>query len=361
MPPSREVQPPSSEKSEAARISVIVITLNEENNIAACLDSLIRQDYPSERFEIFVVDASQDATPEIVRRYPSVRYVRSAKGFSRQKNAGLLASRSELVAFTDADCIAPPGWLGAIARAFSNPSIDGIGGNAYPPPGSGYFEKCAAAIGHPAGGAIGFDANVSRGPRGIEFIAGCNSAFRRSALVAVGGFDQGFEDGGEDVDLSRRLKQGGFYLDYIPDLTVYHKPRPSLWPYIRWNIGVGVTKFNLRRPGLFRILLQPAFIAWPLLGLITAAGFVLRFPRLGGALLILGWLGYLGILYFFSRPYPLLLRRRRRVGLGLFSAMTIVPALILVRQACINLGQLRMWIRVRREARGGVETPSPEL
>ena len=359
MPPSRDVPPPPLEESEAARISVIVITLNEEENIAACLDSLLSQDYPPERYDIFVVDASLDTTPEIVKRYPSVRYLRSTQGFSRQKNAGRLASGSELVAFTDADCIVPPDWLGIIARAFSDPSVDGIGGNAYPPPGSGYFEKCAAAIGHPAGGSIGFDANVKRGPQGIEFIGGCNAAFRRSALDAVGGYDPGFEDGGEDVDISRRLKRRGFYLDYIPDLTVYHRPRPSLRSYMRWNIGVGATKFNLRHPGLLRILLQPGFIAWPVLGLVAAAGIALRSPWLGGALLVLSWLGYLGILYVFSRPYPLLWRRRRRVGLGLFSLATAVPALIFVRQVCINLGQLRKWLRVRREGRGGADTASP--
>jgi cellulose synthase/poly-beta-1,6-N-acetylglucosamine synthase-like glycosyltransferase len=337
-----------------------VITLNEEENIAACLDSLVSQDYPRERYEILVVDASQDATPEIVKRYPSVRYLRSEKGFSRQKNAGLSASVSELIAFTDADCIAPPEWLRTIAGSLSDPSVDGIGGNAFSPPGSGYFARCAAAIGHPAGGSLGFDANVRRSPRGIEFIAGCNAAFRRSALEAVGGFDPGFNDGGEDVDISRRLKRHGCFLDYAPGLSVYHKPRPSLGHYLKWNIGVGATKFNLQRPGLLRILLQPFFLAWPVLGLAGAAVLTIRSPWLGAALLALGWLGYLGALYAFTRPYPLLLRRRSRAGLGLISVVTIVPALVFARQVCINLGQLKKWLKVRREARAGADTASRE-
>jgi GT2 family glycosyltransferase len=360
MLPSPEVPVPRFRENETLLISVIVITLNEEKNIASCLDSLLSQDYPPERYAVVVVDASQDSTPEIVKRYPSVRYLRSTKGFSRQKNLGLQAADSALVAFTDADCLAPPDWLRVIARAFSDPGIDGIGGNAYLPPGSGYFEKCAAAVGHPAGGAIGFDANVTRGPRGIEFIAGCNAAFRRSALKAVGGFDPGFEDGGEDVDLSRRLKRSGFFLDYIPELTVYHKSRSSLWLYVRWNIGVGATKYNLQHPGALRLLLQPAFVVWPALGLLAVAGIGLHSPRLGGALLVLGWLGYLGILYLFSRPYPLLIRRRRRIGLSLFSVATAVPALIFLRQVCINLGQFRKRLKVSREARAGADTASPE-
>jgi len=351
MPPSPEPPGAPLEDHGAALISVIVITLNEEKNIAACLDSLSRLDYPPEKHSITVVDASQDATPEIVRGYPKVHYLRSGKGFSRQRNAGLRATESEIVAFTDADCLIPSEWLRVISRAFKDPNVSGVGGNALLPPGSGYFERCAAAVGHPAGGSIGFDANVTRGPGGIDFIAGCNSAFRRSALEAVGGYDSGFEDGGEDVDLSRRLRQSGFFIDYVPELTVYHKPKSSLRPFVRWNIGVGRTKYNLGRPGLPRLLMESSSILWPALWLMAAAGIVVRSPGIGGALLLLGWLGYLGVLYFFSRPYPLLIRRRRRAGLSLLSVATAVPALIIVRQACINLGQLRKWIKARSGAR----------
>lgn len=351
MPSCPEASGALLEDHKPALVSVIVITLNEEKNIAACLDSLLRLDYPPEKHSITVVDASQDATPEIVRGYPKVRYLRSEKGFSRQRNAGLHATESEIVAFTDADCLIPPEWLRVINRVFKNPNISGIGGNALLPPGSGYFERCAAAIGHPAGGSIGFDANVARGPGGIDFIAGCNSVFRRPALEAVGGYDPGFEDGGEDVDISRRLKRSGFFIEYVPELTVYHKPKSSLRPFIRWNIGVGRTKYNLRRPGLLRLLLEPGFILWPALWLLAAAGIAVRYTWLGGALLLLGWLGCLAVLYFFSRPYPLLIRRRRRAGLSLLSVVTAVPALIFVRQVCVNLGQLRKWFRVRSGAR----------
>lgn len=336
---------------DAAQISVIVITLNEEKNIAACLDTLLRLDYPRNRHTITVVDASQDATPEIVGAYPMVRYVRSEKGFSRQRNAGLNATRSEIVAFTDADCLVPPDWLRVIDRAFKYPKISGIGGNALVPPGSGYFERCAAAVGHPAGGSIGFDANVRRGPGGIEFIAGCNSAFRRAALEVVGQYDPGFEDGGEDVDISRRLKRNGFLLDFIPELSVFHKPKSSLWSFMRWNVGVGRTKHNLRRPGFLRLMLEPGFILWPVLGLSAAAAVALRYPGLAGGPFLLGWLLYLSALYCFSRPYRFLFRRRQQAGLGTLSVATVVPALVLVRQVCINQGQLRKWFRARSEAK----------
>jgi len=333
-------------------ISVVVITLNEEENIAACLESLLRQDYPVHLTEILVVDASQDSTPQIVSRYPRVRYLRAEKGFSRQKNAGLQAAGSELVAFTDADCLVPPDWLGEIARAFQKENLAGVGGNAFLPPGSGYFEACASAKGHPAGGAIGFDANVKRGPEGVAFLAGCNSAFRKTALLAVGGFNPDFQDGGEDVDLSRRLRENGFLIDYRPSLTVFHKPHWPLGHFIRWNIRVGFSKFNLQKPTLLKLLVEPSFVAWPLalLGGLLAVAFWWN-PLGSACLLVLIWGAYLALLRFASRPYPLLLRRRFRLRLGPFAVLFAVPFLILVRQIFINWGQLRKWFRRRSAAR----------
>lgn len=328
-------------------ISIVVITRNEAANIRDCLDSLTAVDYPPDRHEILVVDASTDATPRIAGAYPRVRVLRSAAGFSRQKNAGLRAAAFDVVAFTDADCIIPPDWLRVADRVFGGPDAPaGIGGNAYPPPGTSRFGLWSACVGHPGGGAIGFDANVGPDPRGVSFLAGCNAIFRKAALRAAGGFHPGFQDGGEDVDVSRRLRARGDRLDYVPDLTVFHKARPTLRAYVRWNLGVGGTKFNLRRPSVGRLLAEaggPALIAaawlwtsrWP-------AVFLAAVP----ALWLLAVLGLIAA----TRPYPLLLRRRRRIGVGLAAVLTVVPALVLVRQAAILGGQFKKWRRRRDPA-----------
>ena len=255
-----------SKKLPLPGISIIVITLNEEKNIRTCLTSLNKQQYPDENYEIIVVDASSDATPVIAAEFDRVRIIKSKKGFSRQKNTGLRAARFAIVAFTDADCLIPENWLPTIAAAMSDPRITAIGGNALAPPQSDWFNLCVACVGHPGGGAIGFDANAQPGSQGISFIAGCNGAFRKSAITEVGGFGAHFQDGGEDVDLSRRLRQAGYRLDYIPQLTLYHKPHSPFMHYVKWNVGVGVTKFNLQRPSLVKIIFDPRFPLWPLIG-----------------------------------------------------------------------------------------------
>ena len=331
----------------ASPVSVVVITLNEEQNIRECLDSLTALDYPEECFEILVVDASTDATPRIVEEYGRVRLIRSEKGFSTQKNVALKKAAFDILAFTDADCVIPGDWLRVVDRAFQDKGTAAIGGNAYPPPGTGRFGRWTACVGHPAGGAIGFDANVERSAAGISFVPGCNSVFRKEALLDVGGFDPDFFEGGEDVDVSRRLKEKGYFLDYVPELTVFHKPRGTLAGYLKWNVQVGITKFSLRQPSLAGLVFQPAFPLW---SLAAAAGIALLAARghPSAALILAGslWVLYLAGLVLLARPYRLLLGRRNRIGVRLFTVFTVIPVLIYLRQVGINIGQFKKRRRV---------------
>jgi mycofactocin glycosyltransferase len=93
--------------------SVIVISYNSEKTIRKCLNSLFAQD-TSLRFEVIVVDSSQDDTAAIVEReYPWVRLIhvsrRALPGEAR--NIGILNSSGDVVAFLASDCIAHSQWL----------------------------------------------------------------------------------------------------------------------------------------------------------------------------------------------------------------------------------------------------------
>jgi cellulose synthase/poly-beta-1,6-N-acetylglucosamine synthase-like glycosyltransferase len=331
------------ESEDYFSISIIVITYNEEKNIRDCLDSLIMLDYPKDKYEIIIVDASKDSTPLITESFKDVKLIRSIKGFSQQRNIGIKSTSFDILAFTDADCIVSSDWLKVINRVFKNKEIAAIGGNGYPPPKTGYFGKCVACIGHPSGGAVGFDSNVTRGDRGVDFMPGCNSAFKRKVLLNVGGFDPFFYDGGEDVDISRRIRQKGYYIDYIPELTVYHKPRTTLMEFIRWNIQVGITKYNIKRPSLIKLIFQPSFPLWSALFFSGLFFLFVNMSTLFIASLFILWPLSIIFLLFMAKPYSLLIKRRRKIGIDLFSIFTVIPFLIYVRQICINIGQIKKY------------------
>ncbi|RMD58246.1 glycosyltransferase [Candidatus Woesearchaeota archaeon] len=88
------------------RISIIIPTLNEEENIGRTLKALMRE----RPFEIIVVDAnSTDNTVQIARKY--ARVIRSSKGRARQMNAGARIARGDLLLFLHSDTILPRGAL----------------------------------------------------------------------------------------------------------------------------------------------------------------------------------------------------------------------------------------------------------
>jgi cellulose synthase/poly-beta-1,6-N-acetylglucosamine synthase-like glycosyltransferase len=334
--------------NEHSAISIIVITFNEEENIRDCLDSLLELDYPEDKYEIIVVDASTDFTPRIVEGYKKVSLIRSKKGFSQQRNVGLRAATFDILAYTDADCIVPRDWLKIINQTFRNKGIAAIGGNAFPPHRTNYFGKCVACVGQPAGGALGFDAIVTRTENGIDFIAGCNAVYRRSVLLDVAGFDNAFDNGGgADVDLSRRMKRKGYYIDYVPELTVYHKPRNTLLEYMRWNVRVGINRFNLKKPSLLQVIFQPSFPLWSIL-LFLGILSIRKIPTLFITALFLLWLLFIIILLVAAKFYPLLIKRRKIIGMSLFSILTVIPFLIYVGQICNNIGKIKKWLQTKR-------------
>ena len=98
-------------------ISVVVAARNEEYDLAALLKALSQQTHP--KFEVIVVDdGSTDRTAEIARSMAGVRLIATdGAGKKKALAAGIAAASNELLAFTDADCVPPPGWLSSLAAA----------------------------------------------------------------------------------------------------------------------------------------------------------------------------------------------------------------------------------------------------
>ncbi len=103
-------------------VSVLVAARNEEAHIANCLESLVHQKYPADRYEVVVVnDRSTDETRTIIggyqKKYDMVRCVNiisNSSGLTGKQNAlneGLKLCAGEIILNTDADCIAEPLWI----------------------------------------------------------------------------------------------------------------------------------------------------------------------------------------------------------------------------------------------------------
>ncbi|MEO6252828.1 MAG: glycosyltransferase [Ferruginibacter sp.] len=125
-----EFKPQLTNLAPLTRISVIIAARNEEENIAACLNSISQQLYPKELFEVIVVDDhSTDKTAEIVLNCPAANVklislkdqIGDQKLNSYKKKAIATAihqAAGELIVTTDADCLVNENWLQTMAAFY---------------------------------------------------------------------------------------------------------------------------------------------------------------------------------------------------------------------------------------------------
>ncbi len=206
-------------------ISVVVPVRNGAAALGLLLESLAAQTLAAERFEVVVVDngSRDDAAAETARRAGAV-VVREAwanRGLAR--NRGVEAAGAELIAFTDGDCRAEPGWLEALLDCLSRAPL--VAGpvrldTAAPPSRCERLELLWR---------FAQEENV----RDHGWAASANLGVRRAAFASIGGFDAQYRQIGEDVDLCLRAGAAGHRLGYCPEAAISHAAETRLGPILR--------------------------------------------------------------------------------------------------------------------------------
>ena len=221
------------------RVSVVVCAYNSEDTLRSCFDGLRELDYPD--YEVIVVnDGSTDATDDIVREYGFRLISTENRGLSSARNSGLEAATGEIVAYMDADARPDPHWLCHLATAFTRSSHAGIGGPNIPPADDGATAECVA---NAPGGPI----HVLLSDEIAEHIPGCNMAFWKSSLEAIGGFDPRFRIAGDDVDICWRLQDQGWTVGFSPGAVVWHHRRGCVKSYLKQQFEYGKAEALLER------------------------------------------------------------------------------------------------------------------
>jgi glycosyltransferase involved in cell wall biosynthesis len=275
-------------------VSVVVPTFLRPDLLNRCLASLFAQQFDPDRYEVVVAD---DAASEQTRclvdawdrgqypadcesadclripgssdRRPRVRYVavQARHGPAAARNCGWRAATGEIIAFTDDDCIADPGWLRGGLAALSTGAA-GAWGRVVVPLSQTPTDYERDAAGLETG----------------EFVT-ANCFYRRSILEQIGGFDERFEMAWrEDSDLYFSLLELGFPLVRAEAAVIFHPVRPA-------PPGISIrqqrkSQYNAllykKHPGLYRQRIQrqaPVEYYGMVTGLLMAAlGFVFDAP-----------------------------------------------------------------------------------
>ena len=214
------------------RVSVVVCAYNAADTLEDNLRSLEALTYPD--YEIILVnDGSKDRTSEIGRRFAKVRVIDTPNaGLSAARNVGLTEATGDIVAYTDADTRVDRDWLTFLVQPFLNSDVVGSGGPNVVPPDDPLTAQCIAR-------APGGPTHVLLDDRTAEHVPGCNMAFRRGALLAIGGFNPIYLRAGDDVDVCWRLQARGWKIGFASAALVWHHHRSSLNAYWRQQVGYG--------------------------------------------------------------------------------------------------------------------------
>jgi GT2 family glycosyltransferase len=191
-------------------VTVIVPTRDEAHNIGAFLASL------PEAIHLIVVDASQDATPEMVKTLRPKRtlLLRHPARIAEARQAGAEAATTNWLLLTDADVVFAPDYFGRLVAyrgyydAIYGPKLSNAEFSRY----YGWIaqgQRLADALGVPA-------------------VSGSNLFVNKNMLTSVGGFDLQLTCN-EDSELGWRIKRHGYRIAFAPDLAVIARDHRRLY------------------------------------------------------------------------------------------------------------------------------------
>lgn len=198
-------------------ISVIIPHYQDLKGLALCLEALESQTLPRNCFEIVIADNNSPVGLDAVERIVAGRAILISvrdKGAGPARNGAVSASRGEVLAFIDSDCVAEPQWLEEGIAGLER--FDLVGGRVRVLVSDPRHMTPAEAFER----VFAFDFETYIKKKG--FTGAGNMFCRREVFERTGQFGVGLS---EDVDWSRRAVSKGAKLGYVPEAAVGHPAR----------------------------------------------------------------------------------------------------------------------------------------
>ncbi len=251
-PESGWILPPASDDAAAAApvstpadgpsVSIIIPVLDRLDLTRACLAALHRHT-PAGRAELILVDnGSGDGTVEFLRAERAAGRLTALfnaenQGFARACNQGAAAARADALLFLNNDTEVRPGWLEPLlATLAGDPRVGAAGSKLLFPDGTiqhaGVIVADDRKLPDPLVARHIYyreraDLPQANQPREYQALTAACLLVRRRAFVAACGFDEGYWNGYEDIDLCFRLREEGWRLVYVPASEVIHHESQS--------------------------------------------------------------------------------------------------------------------------------------
>jgi glycosyltransferase involved in cell wall biosynthesis len=237
-------------------ITVVIPARNEERRLPSQLRALAGQDY-SGAWEVVVADnGSADQTAGVARawsdRLPDLRVVDASerKGINHARNVAASAARGDLLVFCDADDMATPGWLAAMAEAARGADLVG-----------GFLDR--EALNEPSAVAWRGSYPTNHLPVSLGFLPyaeGASLGVRAAVFSELGRWNEDYDVSCccDDVEFCWRAQLAGYRLCFAPRAVMMYRYRASLPAFARQAYRYGFGEAQLYRDFRDRGLVRPS-------------------------------------------------------------------------------------------------------
>ncbi|MBS0182814.1 MAG: glycosyltransferase [Nitrospira sp.] len=229
--------------------SIVMPVWNRVELTKDCLTALAGlKDQPE--YELIIVDnGSTDGTTDFLRQLSGdVRIIVNEEnlGFAKACNQGAAAARGKYLVFLNNDTIPQPGWLAALAAEVDGHAEVGIvGSKLLYPDGTvqhaGVVRDCARRLPYHIYKGFAASHPAVNQRREFQIVTAACLLIRRALFEEVGGFDEGYVNGFEDVDLCLKVRERGYVVVYQPRSVVVHLE--SQTPGRKTHDDVNATRF----------------------------------------------------------------------------------------------------------------------
>lgn len=233
MPRTPPAEPETTPHGATPRVDVVILCWNDQAQAMEAIESALASDGVA--VSVTLVD---NGSEDPVAPRPGVELVRSLRniGVAAGRNLGGARGSAPLLCFLDSDAVLDRGCLQHLAAALRDPAVAlaaPVFAGHRPEHTAGRAPTLARKAVRGLGLTSTYAASSGPGPvRAVDFAIGACQLVRRNAFEAVGGFDEQYFYGPEDVDLCLRLAIAGYQVVQVDGASCRHDARRTsrrLW------------------------------------------------------------------------------------------------------------------------------------
>jgi GT2 family glycosyltransferase len=226
------------------KISIIIPCRNEEKFIGKCLDSIISQDYPMDKLEVFVVDGmSKDKTVQVIKNYNekplSIKILKNPKKITPCAfNLGIKYSKADIIMIMGEHSACERDYISKCIKYLNKYNVDNVGGIWITLLGDDTImaQSIAITLSHPFGVGNAYFRISSKEPKYVDTVP--FGAYRREVFKKIGLFNERLIRN-QDLEFNLRLKKAGGKILLVPDIVSYYYARSTLRALAKNNFSNG--------------------------------------------------------------------------------------------------------------------------